>query len=157
MFVGFTPGMAEVAEPFLNPKFGKIFKMVAVGYPSNGRDFITLAGENIVQGYNRIGFATLGSGAVGWFDPATETGRVLGKDFQRFHYPGNPFSLDAQLSWLDRQMADGDDRPLFVFLNIGETHVPYYYQGAAWSPDDNPCVPFGTHNDAAVCRQRQRQ
>ena len=27
MFVGFTPGVAERAEPFINPKYGKIFRL----------------------------------------------------------------------------------------------------------------------------------
>ena len=45
---------------------------------------------------------------------------------------------------------------MFAFLNVGETHVPYYYDGAPWHPADNPCIPFSDGNDAAECRRRQR-
>ena len=40
-------------------------------------------------------------------------------------------------------------------MNIGETHVPYYYEGAPWSPEDNPCVPFKDDNNSESCRMRQ--
>lgn len=52
-------------------------------------------------------------------------------------------------------MLDGVDRPAFLFMNLGETHVPYYHEGAPWSPDRNPCIPFGADNDAGICRHRQ--
>ena len=31
MFVGFTPGIPDRREPLINPKFGKIFKIVGGG------------------------------------------------------------------------------------------------------------------------------
>ena len=34
------------------------------------------------------------------------------------------------------------EQPLLLFLNVGETHVPYWHKGAPWDRDDNPCVPF---------------
>ena len=43
-----------------------------------------------------------------------------------------------------------------VFLNVGETHVPYYYEGAPWDVNDNPCVPFQTADRSGDCRLRQR-
>jgi arylsulfatase A-like enzyme len=33
--------------------------------------------------------------------------------------------------------------------------VPYYFEGAPWSPGDNPCVPFSDDNDAQEARRRQ--
>jgi arylsulfatase A-like enzyme len=45
--------------------------------------------------------------------------------------------------------------PAFVFLNLAETHVPYYYEGAPWDPSYNPARAFGTNNDAAEARRRQ--
>lgn len=52
-------------------------------------------------------------------------------------------------------MKDPVEGPSFVFVNVGETHVPYWHPGATWSPRDNPCVPFGERNDAETCRVRQ--
>ena len=39
--------------------------------------------------------------------------------------------------------------PLFVFLNVGETHVPYWHEDANWEQWPNPCIPF-EENDALV-------
>jgi len=155
MFAGFTPGIAHVKKSFLNPKYGKIFKMVNGGFPGKGTEFATLNGENIIQGFNNLGYTTIGTGAVGWFDPKTETGRVLGKDFQHFFYPGASHYLERQLKWIDSKIQEFRTNPLFVFINIGEKHVPYYYRDAPWNPKENPCIPFGDNNDAKTCKIRQ--
>ena len=155
MFVGFTPGIATVKESFLNPKYGKIFKLVGPGFPGKGTEFITLSGENIIQGFNNLDYITIGTGAVGWFNPETETGHVLRKDFKHFFYPGNIYSLEKQLDWINSKIQENLKKPLFVFINIGETHVPYYFKNADWGPNENPCVAFGSNNDANICRDRQ--
>lgn len=153
MFVGFTPGLAHLRQPVLNPKFGKLFKLVGGGFPGKGTEAYELVGRNIVEGFANRGFSTIGSGAVGWFDTATPTGRHLTESFSDFFYPGDPHSLDRQLAWLAPRLAhDGD---VFCFLNIGETHVPYWHAGAPWDPADNPCEPFQTVDRAEVCRARQ--
>lgn len=155
MFAGFTPGISSKKESFLNPKFGKIFKMINAGFAGKGTEHITLEGENIIHGFNKLDYVTIGSGAVGWFDPSTETGKVLGKDFQYFFYPGNSYSLDKQLDWIEKKIQENNEKPLFVFLNIGETHVPYYYKDAPWDAAYNPCIPFSDKNNAKECRNRQ--
>ncbi len=155
MFVGFTPGIAGVKKSFLNPKFGKIFKMLYGGFGGKGTEFVTLNGANIIQGFNNLGFTTIGTGAVGWFDPNTETGKVLCRDFQHFFYPGNNYSIEKQLDWVNGKILEFGEKSLFVFINVGETHVPYYYNGATWNPQENPCIPFGENNDAQKCRTRQ--
>ena len=41
-------------------------------------------------------------------------------------------------------------------MNIGETHVPYWHEGASWDREYNPCRPFGgDENDAEECARRQ--
>ena len=155
MFAGFTPGLARLQQPILNPKFGKLFKLVGAGFPGKGTEAYELDGRTIVEGFTRRGFKTIGTGAVGWFNPDVPTGRHLSEHFERYFYPGNSYSLDRQLEFVANELktAGGD---VFVFLNVGETHVPYYFNGAAWVPDDNPCVPFQTANREAECRQRQQ-
>jgi hypothetical protein len=155
MFVGFTPGISCKQESFLNPKYGKIFKMVNAGFAGKGTEHIVLEGENIIQGFNNLNYTTIGSGGVGWFDPNTDTGKVLGKDFQFFNYPGNSFSLGKQIEWINKKIQENNEKPLFVFLNIGETHVPYYFLDAPWDKNYNPCVPFSDKNDADECKKRQ--
>ncbi|WP_457669220.1 sulfatase-like hydrolase/transferase [Thiolapillus sp.] len=157
MFMGFTPGDAQSRETGVNPKFGKIFRMSQGGIAGKGKEYFLLEGRNIVDGFNRKGFRTMGTGAVGWFNPATETAGNLFADFHEFYYPGDPcvtWTLPQQLQWLSQKL-DEDNTPVFAFLNIGETHVPYYFEGAPWSPEDNPCIPFGENNDAAEARRRQ--
>jgi arylsulfatase A-like enzyme len=156
MFAGFTPGVASVEVPLINPKFGKIFKLVGAGFPGKGGEGFILEGRNIIDGFKRLGYFILGSGAVGWFDPSTPASRLLISGFDEFFFPGNSWSLARQLAWIDQQMARHARSPIFLFLNIGEPHVPYYYEGAPWTPEDNPCVPFQTIDRSAECRFRQR-
>jgi hypothetical protein len=155
MFVGFTPGISSVKEPFLNPKFGRIFKMAYPPPLHTRRDFVALQGANIVDGFVRLGYETIGTGAVGWFDPAAPTSSVLTRSFGRYFYPGDPWSLRRQVSFVKKALDDVGPRPVFVFINVGETHVPYFHLGAPWSPKENPCVPFSETNDANECRRRQ--
>ena len=156
MFVGFTPGIAEEYQSFLNPKYGKIFRMAgSAAFSRNSGDYFSLRGKNIIDGFKRQGFLTIGSGAVAWFNPATETGQNLTKDFDDFYYPGDTYSLDRQLDWISKYLQDSEQK-VFVFLNIGETHTPYYHKGASWDKDYNPCIPFGENNSASECRKRQR-
>ncbi|MEB3308435.1 MAG: hypothetical protein VKK98_09850 [Cyanobacteriota bacterium] len=49
------------------------------------------------------------------------------------------------------------DQPVFLFLNVGETHVPYWHEGADWERWPSPCVPFGGAGCSAdKSRRRQR-
>ena len=155
MFMGFTPGDPFSRETGVNPKFGKIFRMSQGGIAGKSEEYFLLHGRNIVDGFARKGYRTLGTGAVGWFNPDTETAANLISDFQKFYYPGDTWSLRKQLSWLETELAGEEVSPVFVFLNVGETHVPYYFEGASWSPDDNPCIPFAQDNDAREARHRQ--
>ena len=156
MFMGFTPGVANLNRSFLNPKWGKLFRLANTGFPGTTKDGFILEGESIVDGFNRLGYATIGSGAVKWFDNTTATGLSLTRHFASYFYSGGPF-LDRQLTWIDAQISDaGNSRPVFVFLNIGETHIPYWHSGALWSQDDNPCVPFQSENRRTDCEVRQR-
>jgi len=153
MFMGFTPGVAEVAMPHVNPKFAKFFKLVGAGHAEKGGEFKSLEGRSVIDGLRRAGYLTVGAGAVGWFNPSSFAGRQLTRDFDRFFYGGGTSSLPRQLSWLGGELDP--DRPVFAFVNVGETHVPYVFEGAPWDASWNPCVPFGQANDAAECRRRQ--
>ena len=158
-WMGFTPGVTGSAQPWLNPKAGKLFRMAFAGH--HGRDGdqgFRLGGGNIVEGFRQRGYLTLGSGAVDWFNTSTETGSVLAKPFEHFHFAGNTWSLHHQLEWLDQRLTEAPpNQPRFVFLNVGETHVPYWHEGADWDRWPSPCVPFGDeHCCASESARRQR-
>lgn len=155
MFVGFTPSASLGREPIINPKYAKLFRMIGGGFASRDvRPVFTLEGRSIVEGFRLLGYWALGTGAVGWFDPALPTGRILSQDFHEFFYPGNSFAAARQVAWV-RQRLSGFSDDVFLFCNVGETHVPYYHEDAPWDPSYNPCVPFAESNSAEESRRRQ--
>ncbi len=158
-WMGFTPGVECCAEPWLNPKAGKLFRMAFAGHAGqDGEQNFRLEGANIIEGFRRQGYSTIGSGAVDWFNTASETGSVLAQPFEHFHFAGNTWSLCAQLYWMEERLAQvPESQPRFVFLNVGETHVPYWHEGADWERWPSPCVPFGSeHCSAEESARRQR-
>ena len=157
MFMGFLPSIKK-QKSFINSKYSKLFRLAHAGFPGKEKDGFILEGHSIINGFQRIGYRCIGSGAVGWFNPNTETGAVLGKDFESFFFPGEAWELRRQLKWIDDQIHSKPEtnQPLFVFLNIGETHVPYWHEGALWDRDDNPCIPFQKQSRRRDCAIRQR-
>jgi hypothetical protein len=156
MFVGFTPSVPGAAQPILDSKFGKLFRLADAPFGHTAREAFRLEGGSIIQGFGRLGHRTIGSGAVCWFDPHTEVGRKLSRDFDTFFFPGGTSQLPRQIAWLTRELDDAGKHSVFAFLNVGETHVPYYYEGAPWPASDNPCQPYQRVDRAAECRIRQR-
>lgn len=157
-WMGFTPGVTASSEPWLNPKAGKLFRMAFAGSQGHSDEGFRLQGANLIEGFRNRGYRTIGTGAVDWFDCRTETGAVLAAPFEKFYFSGNTWSLEAQLGWIDKCLEDTPDhQPCFVFLNVGETHVPYWHQGATWDRWPSPCVPFGGDAcNAQESRRRQR-
>lgn len=165
MWVGFTPGLASSRRPWLNPKQGRLFRLANAGFARpDSDDAFCLEGATIVEGFARRGYRTIGTGAVGWFDTRTPTGRLLTEPFEAFWFSGATWRLQQQLAWIETQLAATPaDQPRFVFVNVGETHVPYWHEGASWEPYPSPCLPFGGNPDrgefcsvSESCR-RQRQ
>jgi hypothetical protein len=156
MFVGFTPHVPQVRKAFLNPKYAKLFKMQHGPWAGLEAPAFVLEGENIVDGFRRVGYRTLGAAALAWFDPESAPARPLTRHFERFFYTGGRPALGRQLDWIEQSLDEENGAPVFLFLNVGETHVPYHHEGAPWSADWNPCVPFAATNDVGECRRRQR-
>ena len=155
MFMGFLPGVAQ-PEAFLNSKYAKVFRLGNAGFSGLANpEAFQLEGNSIITGLRRKGYVTIGSGAVNWFDTRTETGRELTGDFEKFWFAGNSWSLVRQVTWIESQLKRHADRPPFVFLNVGETHVPYWHEGAPWPRQDNPCIPFQQQDRRLDCQQRQ--
>ena len=43
------------------------------------------------------------------------------------------------------------EEKIFLFINIGETHVPYWHEEADWQREPSPCSPFsGEHCSKAL-------
>lgn len=115
---------------------------------------VTLAGKNIVEGFKRLGYATVGSGAVSWFNPILPAGKVLTEGFEHYAFFDGPrhachASARKQVEWA-QQTLEAINRPYFLFLNFGETHHRFVYEGCSWFD-----APFN-YGDATECRRRQR-
>src|ERR1700733_9917055 len=69
MFVEFTPGIAAAKQAWLNPKYGKIFQLDFAGSAGRRPGCFRLSGPNIIAGFARLGYLTIGTAGVRWFDP----------------------------------------------------------------------------------------
>jgi len=153
MFVGFTPSVRE-PRPHLNAKMARIFRLDRAGHAGHAAPAFTVTGRNIVAGFRDAGHHTVGTAAMAWFDPETAPSASLISDFETYHFGGRR-GVRSQVAWLEGALADAD-RPTFTFLNVGETHVPYHFEGAPWPFEDNPCVPFQTVDRSQDCALRQQ-
>ena len=97
MFVGFTPDVPGALEPYVNPKYARLFMLRGGGSRSPHKPFVNLRGRDIVDGFNDLGYDTIGTGAMMWFNPGTGASRTLIRSFQQFHYPDDSAALDRQL------------------------------------------------------------
>ena len=118
-------------EPVYDRRVCSFFK-VALPWRAEQRALYEVpAAQNVVKGFERQGYRTIGIGGVGWFNPAYETsGFWKERFFQRFHWQPefgeeNPDSFVAQLGVAERELCDRDGSPLFFFLNVSATHDPY--------------------------------
>jgi Sulfatase len=116
--------------------------------------FLTLNGRNLIEGFKREGYLTVGTGAVSWFNPLLPAGRYLSEPFECYQFFEGPrhashASARKQVDWALCTL-DGVATPWFLFVNFGETHHRFVYEGCPWYD-----APFD-YGDAAACKQRQR-
>jgi arylsulfatase A-like enzyme len=115
---------------------------------------IKLTGRNLIEGFKRHGYATIGAGAMSWFNPVLPAGKFLTEGFDYFFFREGPkhashASARHQIEWALEVIA-AVRRPYFLFINFGETHHRFVYEGCPWFDQ-----PFA-YGNAAECRRRQR-
>lgn len=113
-----------------------------------------LPGANAPDGFANLGYATIGTAGVGWFDPKEACTAPLLKGFQRFKFfdggkRPNTEGIEPQVDWvLDELSRVPPEQPYFLFINAAETHYPYHAKGyegrARWGKPEE-------------CRRFQRQ
>ena len=155
MFVGFTPGVPGAKSRFLDPKYARLFRLGREGFVGGAEAGFTVAGRDVVHGFRAAGHRTLGTAAMAWFDPASRVSRTLIDGFEAFSYVGHG-GVRRQVAWAESMLQRHRGEDVFLFVNVGETHVPYHHEGAPWSFDDNPCVPYQAADRRDACRERQR-
>lgn len=110
-----------------------------------------LEGRNIKAGFQKLGYTTIGTGAMNWFDdrkPATEH---LLADFDHYKFFPNPEcgdgrNLELQVEWALERVAETEG-PYFLFINVGETHHRYQAKGHGLEAD---------WGDASGCAEAQQ-
>jgi len=111
---------------------------------------VTLEGANIIEGFRQLGYLTIGSGAVNWFNPELPAARCLTDPFDHLVFLGH-IAAEAQIAWAAErvQFAVSRNKPYFLFLNLGETHHPFRYKNCPWAKEPSP------YGDSAKCMERQ--
>lgn len=93
--------------------------------PSNAR--IQLHGKNIIDAFNKIGYQTIGTGAVNWFSPKMPAHIREIDDFNEYKWFGEFIVAKQQIEWLIQMImkCEQSDQSYFVFCNMGEVHHPF--------------------------------
>jgi arylsulfatase A-like enzyme len=116
-------------------------------------DFV-LRGKNLAEGFRNAGYATFCTGAVNWFNPTLPAGRYLTESFDEVAFFDGPDyashkSARKQLAWANERIA-ATTKPYFLFINFGETHLRFAYEGCPWEHEKF------NYGDATECKRRQR-
>jgi len=90
---------------------------------SDGPAGIKLQGKNIIDGFNKLGYHTIGTGAVGWFNTNKPAYLKVINDFKFYKYFGVT-SAPQQINFVSNFIKDTNS-PYFMFINFGETHHPF--------------------------------
>ena len=83
--------------------------------------------SNMIKGFGKLGYRTIGVGGVRWFDTSLATSRIWNNYFEEFYWreefrPTFPDAFEKQIKLIQGLMMTGQ---VFLFLNVGSTHFPY--------------------------------
>lgn len=110
---------------------------------SPGAAIHILHGRNIIEGFRSLGYKTICSGAVNWFNPVLPAAKYLTDPFEELEFFGH-FTAETQINWAIERVrnSEKEDKPYFLFLNFGETHHPFRYSGCTWGGN-----PYGNRDE----------
>jgi len=120
----------ETPAPF-NRNKEKIFKAQLPWERTTGAKFPTPAAPNIIKGFDKLGYRTIGIGGVHWFSNKFKTSDIWNKKYFNEFYWKEKFSeknfrsLEHQIRLIDKLDLRSEKKPIFLFLNISYTHQPY--------------------------------
>lgn len=141
MFVGKLPHNFSQHEDFdtmaSSGRKGKVkqqhWRLVNSEAPRDG--VFKLKGQTIRHGFQNQGYVTIGTGAMGWFDPQSSCTNALTESgwshYRYFRNQGkfnNGTNIKAQTEWALKVIRN-TTKPYFLFINAGETHHPYTAKG----------------------------
>lgn len=133
MFNGFLPHCFD-AEPFYNRFVQQLWRISHRSVKIKPLVTFDLGTPNVVAGFRERGYFTTGLAAMDWFRDA----KILQQGFSAFEVTGT--GARAQHEKLFKQLASRPKQAVFAFINYGETHSPFKYEGMAEekiaAPDD---------------------
>jgi len=88
---------------------------------SDGPAVMKLQGKDIVDGFNKKGYRTIGTGAVSWFNTSKPAHIPVIDNFQHYKFFGEYTYAPHQLQFVCNHIMSSD-QPYFAFINLGETH-----------------------------------
>jgi len=118
IFSGILPN-SDTIEPYYNRFCKNLFRMAGRRASSASLIEFPEGTENIIKGFERRGYKTIGFAAMEWFKHPNLNG-----PFQVFHLTG--INFEKQIKYVKQELS-ASDFPFFLFINIGETHEPYEY------------------------------
>lgn len=133
---GKFPGDRSLPFPYDGGATRAIFQMPVRWNRAKPAFFSLPEAENVVRGFARLGYRTLGIGGVSWFDESFQSSALWSRDyFAEFHWrpelhSEDPAGFAHQVQLAADLLARGTpDRPLFFFLNVAATHAPFCGHG----------------------------
>ena len=129
MFNGFLPHAFEPL-PFYNRFVQQLWRIAHRNVDVKPLVTFPEGTVNVVEGFRRRGYATLGVAAMDWFARPSP----LQDGFEWFRVTGS--RAREQVGMLREQVARrGRGRPCFAFANFGETHSPFRHAGMPAAAD----------------------
>lgn len=128
MFQGFLPHVfAE--EAYYNRYVHQLWR-IRNRRPVSARVVFPPSSKSIIDGFNQLGYFTCGTGAMNWFRRENH----LQQDWQAWKYTGT--AGRQQVDWIKQQLQSHSEQPFFAFINFGETHFPYQFNGQGGIEDE---------------------
>ncbi len=121
----------ESTPPPFNRHKEKLFKAQLAWQRTTGAKFPTPAAPNIIKGFEKLGYRTIGIGGVNWFNNKFPTSNIWHKRYFNEFYWEEKFteenfkSLEHQINLINKLKLKTEKKPIFLFLNISYTHAPY--------------------------------
>jgi hypothetical protein len=131
MFNGFLPHCFD-PEPFYNRYVHQLWRICHRNVRTPPLVTFPVGTPNIVAGFQGIGYYTVGFAAMDWFRDA----KFIQEGFTHFVMTG--CGAREQHRRLFKELDARPDQPCFAFINYGETHSPFKYEGMPKqdAPDD---------------------
>ena len=123
LFQGFLPN-ADTPEPFYNRFRRQLWRIAHRNLHQPPLVTFPKGTSSIPEGFRRRGYFTAATAAMDWFRDAA----VLRDGFEWFRVPGTGARRQNEelIAAVERRAKD---RPVFAFVNYGETHSPFRHEG----------------------------